>query len=251
MTLASTIITRAFRQENLTAVGASPTADEQAEALYHLNNLIQELFGFELGEVVYDWQIPPTRTSATRTENPRDPYAERENVTIYTNPPANVRLVTKISSAQTVYLPEFPDDGARMTFADAGASATLTLDANGRTIEGAATLAIPVSSIKEYEWFYRADLANWVRVTTLTAGDSLPLPVKYDMLFQTGLAIRLSPGFGKEPRAVTVAMFEEARSKFSAQYRQEVLTPATYNLANLQSFRFPEGPTGHGAFSGA
>lgn len=251
MVTAATTIQRAFRFENLIAVGASPTSDEQTEALYHLNDIIQELLGFELGELVYDWQIPPTRTSATRKENPRDPYAERENVTVYTNPPTNVRLVTKISSALTVYLPEFPDDGARMAFSDAGATATLTLDANGRTIEGAGTLAIPVSSIKEYQWFYRADLANWVRVSALTANDALPFPAKFNTMFYALLAIRLSPGYGKEPRPVTVATARELRSKFQSQYRQEVPTPATYNLGNLQSFRSPSGPTGHGAFSGA
>jgi hypothetical protein len=240
MTQISALITRAFRQENITAVGTSPTSAEQAEALEIINDLVRQLYGFELGELVYDWQVPPTKTAPHAVENPDDPYDTRENATIYRQPPSNVRLVTKLSAATTVYLPQFPNDGARIALTDAGsANNNLTLNANGRTIEGSAALALDLSAVTEREWFYRADLSDWTRVAELAADDESPFPQKYDMLLVTGVAIWLSPRFGKEPKNVTTNLFASLKSKFEAQYRQEIPTPATYDIADVQSLHFP------------
>lgn len=237
MTIASAIITAAYRQENIIAAGTTETSAEQTEALALLNDLMYEVIGTELGELVCDWVIPRAQTAPFKERNPYDPYAERTtNENLNMQPIANSRLLTKISAAKTVYFPEWPSDGARMTLADVGStSATLTLDGNGRQIEDAASVNITVPTTTEREWFYRADLSNWVRLTDLALGTEQPFPRKYDRMLVTGLAIQLAPHTGREPKQITVDTFEKLRAKFKAQYKQVMPTPATHHLGNVQS----------------
>lgn len=245
MTAASTIITRAFRQENLIATGASETTAEQTEALALLNALISQIIGFDLGELVYDFPIPWTNTAPYEQENPRDPYDDTKTGNANKQPPNNSRIVGKITSATTVYFPQWPNDGSRIAFTDVGStSSSLTLDGNGRQIESAATITIDPTSVTEREWFYRADLGSWERVTTLATGDNVPFPLKYDLMLETGLAILLCPRHSREPSATTQSIYNSLRAKFKAQYKQEIPTPSTHHLANVQSWRTDQGNIG-------
>jgi len=238
MTLASTIIQRAYRQENLIAAGTTPTTDEQTEGLELLNDMINQLIGFELGELVFDWLVPTSETAPRKEENPDDPYGERERPAIYQQPPNNVRLATKLTQAQTIYLPQYPNDGSRISFTDLGSSSfTLTLDANGRQIEGAATVAFDPSVTTDREWFYRADTGNWQLRTQLALSDDSPFPMLYDPMLYIGLSIWLAPRTGIEPSAVNQRLYSDMVTKFRSQYKQEIPTPATFNIENIQSLR--------------
>src|SRR3546814_16812570 len=52
MTLVSQIITDSFRKSNLIAIGTTPTAAQQTEALRYLNRMVKSVFGDEVGETL-------------------------------------------------------------------------------------------------------------------------------------------------------------------------------------------------------
>jgi hypothetical protein len=108
--------------------------------------------------------------------------------------------------------------------------AIITLNGNGRLINGAGTqqYATPVAGM---EWLYRSDLGNWVPVQMLTITDQCPFPAKFDDFFISVLMKRLAPRYNKivsnETQAVALAMLDKIR----AQYRQAALT--TYGSENF------------------
>jgi len=239
MTVASQFISDAMRENNIIGVGESPTSAETTEHLRRLNGLINYWIGTACGELVHDWYIPNIdNTAPFAEEDPRDPLGDNQPSQVYIQPPQNSRLVTKITAATTVYLPEYPSDGARIELADAGSTSTsLTLDANGRKIEDAATLAIDPTSVTTRKWFFRADQANWVRLADLASADTPPFPAEYDRMITTGLNIVLSPTYGKEPAAVTVATFNEMYARFKMRYKQYTPTETQLSMRATQSFR--------------
>ena len=114
-------------------------------------------------------------------------------------PTINRRLIAVNTEALTVYLTVRPQDGARMGIADPFgrlAAFPVTLDANGRTIEGAATKLLNVNGTFQ-EWFYRADLGQWVKLSTLVDTDPLPFPDEFESFFILMLALRLNPRYGR------------------------------------------------------
>lgn len=242
--LASTIITDAYRESNLIAVGDTPTANENTEALRRLNALINWLVSTACGELIYDWQIPPVATAPLigQVRNPRDPYGNDSLSTVYPYPPINRRLLTQITTATTVYMPQYPNDGSRIAIADTGSSADLTLDGNGRKIEDAASVTLTPASVGQREWFYRADLATWKRRADLTASDEQPFPDKYDDFLVIMLAVRLSPRYAAEVADATADMMRRTLSSFKAQYKQYTVTPTTYDIRNIQTH-----PRGYGS----
>jgi hypothetical protein len=238
MATAQTIIQRAMRQENLVNVGGAPTTDEQTEALALLNSLIQQIVGFELGELLADWQVPLSYTDPNQMQNPRDPYGANAVTPYFLSPPINTRILATITSATTIYLPQYPNDGSRISVVDTGSANTaLTLDGNGRMVDGAATLLLDLSADVPAEWIYRADLGDWRQYTDLTITDNSPFPDKYDMMLVCGLAIWLAPRYGVVPSDVTAAIAADLRAKFRAQYKQYTETPPTYSLSEVQSYR--------------
>ena len=140
MTAASTLVTYAYRESNLIAVGGSPTTAESTEGLAVLNAYLVSLFGNELGEQLYEWPVPqPQRTAGTAADYPLTPAALDLPTSVYLYPPANVRIMSAVTSATTVYFPEAPCDGARMGYVNLNATAALTLDGNGKLINTATT----------------------------------------------------------------------------------------------------------------
>lgn len=239
MTTALSIITDAYREGNLIAVGVTPSSAEQAEALGVLNRFIMGVFGEEMGENLADWPVPlPQRTAPVAANYPQLPYpmgldGDLLGVPLPTSlsndfaftPPKNSRLVFGGITSR-VYFPEEPDDGSRMSIVQgsgAGDSGTpgavLTLDGNGRTIETANTkvLTDPVSPA---QWLYRADTADWVAVSTLLIGDTLPFPFELDDLWICMLAIRLAPRYNKAVAKETSDTAMRMMKKLKAKYRQ-------------------------------
>lgn len=241
MTTAQEIIDQAFREGQLIPVGASPTSDERTEGLGRLNSFIKSLFGFELGELTAEWQVPPRSTAPVSARYPLEPVDEKLPSDVWPYPPPNVTLSTKISSATTVYLDQNPRDGARVRLADAGSSANLTIDANGRTIEAAATITVTPASDAPREWFYRKDKSDWVRLATLALNDAVPFPEMFDDLLITGLAIRLAPRNGQPVHNATLARYRDMQRKFKAHYKQARRMPSDYDLRMQTKQSYPSG----------
>jgi len=220
MALVSQIITDAFRENNLIMAGASETATQQTEALRLLNRLVASVMGNEVGENLA--QVPVG--TAGYNQVPEDAVAS-----IWQYPPINSMLACNLTSAQTIYLPSSPSDGAQIGVQDIRSNFNtynLTLDGNGREIESAATLVLSTASLVR-KWFYRADLGNWARLATLVAGDTFPFPEEYEDLFVIMLAVRLSPRYGPAMAPASQAAFKRSYTAFIARYVQSA--PLTIN----------------------
>lgn len=248
MTTLSVIINSAFREGNIVANGEVPTDAERTEALDILNNTIRAMYGHDLPIRFLEWVIPyPLATGAILADYPAQPIYRstiQANPEVYTYPPTGVRmLVSSLPSATTIYLPYDPYDGARMSYVDVGQDVTLTISANGRYIEGASTKVIePVVGGRNapLEWFYRADLADWINIAfPLGIDDESPLPAEFDDLLMTWLALRLTGRYRKEPDATTIARNQEMKTKLSQRYRYE---PTVIGQAReiTQGVQYPE-----------
>ena len=242
--LASQAVERAYREAAIKGIGTIPTADEYAEGLDRLNGFLFSLFGGEISEVLSDWQVPNVQRSTT---NPANPIALSypQNLSTFDQPggpggdvndpgqitiPANTRVVWRGSTATTVYLPEYPGDGARVALVDTGSTATLAIDANGRKIEGGPTKVIP-SPATASEWFYRADLGEWVPIAELALADPLPLPAGFDRLIICGTAIALTALDQIDPTSGTMTTYNRLLKLCKQRYTQRANT--TYGGQNL------------------
>lgn len=238
MKTAAQLVARAHREGNLIPVGTEPTNAQMAEGLEVLNDLILGILGFELGELLGDWAVPPPqRTAPVPARYPLGPAANDLPSGVWPYPPANVRLVSSIAAATTVYLPNAPNDGARIGYVDVGAIGTLTLNGNGRMIDGALTITVPPNSTFQ-SWLYRADRAEWISILDLEETDNSPLPPEFDRLLICATAIGLAPRFGLEPRTSTVTTYKTMLTKLKARYRQPtaVLNGSADSPSSMQSF---------------
>jgi hypothetical protein len=177
--LVSAVITAAFRKGQIIAKVSTPDTTEQAEALAMLNPIILSSVGFEAGEDLADLNIGGT-------------YDQSAYCSTYV--PMNARLVLNQTAARTLKLDPQPYEGQRLAIADASgnlATYNLILDGNGRKIESSATLTLSTNSDSR-QWLYRADTANWVKITALVAADSA-VPAGVRSIFHQ------PPCYGAEP----------------------------------------------------
>lgn len=248
MTLASEIITRAFREANYKNTIGTLTAEESSEGLALLQSIVDSLAGLVVGTKLTPWFYPdPQRTGNVAARYPATPgdYAIPSDQTY---PPANVRLVMRNQDPVTLYFQYAPDDGALMEYVDAGHEGDVTLEGNGALIgltgsnENIEITALyPAGRNTPRRWVYRGDYASWVEITTLAQTSTIPFPTALDDYFVTALAIRLSPRFGSEPRQITLMRYKEMQTFIRLQYLQskEVVVGGT-GLAE-QSYRFAGG----------
>lgn len=213
MTTISTIITDALRESNRIAAGATPPAALVTEGVTLFNRIMASVLGWEVGGTLKQWPVGITGYV--------DPPAEAvANVWAY--PTANSMLACNLSSAQTIYLPQQPADGTRIGVQDLQgnfATYNLTLNGNGRRIEGAATLTLSTNSLNR-QWFFRADTGNWVRVATLDDSDDFPFPLEFEDWFIFMLTLRFAPRLGPAMPDATIAAMKRAQSQFIARYLQ-------------------------------
>lgn len=217
MTLLSDIITDAYRQSNLLAIGQTPTTPQNDEGLRYLNRIVKSVFGNEVGDPLV--AFPLGRQNISRPsgyplwgDNPSGEWFV----------PKNARLMLNLDSAVTVYLPPNPDDGARFAINDVAgtlAAAPLTIVGNGRNIEGLSTIDISDANTNR-EWFFREDLGDWVRCSPLVIEDALPFPEEFDDFFITMLAIRLNPAYGVALDQQSQLSLQRARNQMRARYKQ-------------------------------
>lgn len=229
MTTARDIVVGAFREGNLVPVGSEPTEAEIGEGLSRFNNLLVSFFGVEIGESLSDWEFPNThrgRLYTPETYSPGDLHHHRADSVSPTCPNPNTRIL--VLGAGTVNLPEKPTDGARMAVAVL-APVEVTFDAGNRMIEGVPALTLPPEQGVQREWFYRADLGDWIRIQPLGEDDESPLPAIFDDFLIAGLAIRLAPRYSNQPGVATVATFSRMKAVAAARYRQRTAVLTSLN----------------------
>lgn len=235
MTLISSIITDAFREGNILPLSVAPNAAQQTEALRLLNALFSSVYGDEAGESLQDWPLGNFGRESPEYDIPATDFRiDRPNI--------NRRLIAVNEEARTVYLSLQPQDGSRMGMADPFgrlASVPVTLDANGRTIEGAASIVLDTNGTYT-EWFYRADLGDWVKLTSKLTTDEMPFPSDFDNFFITLLALRLNPRYGRTMDAQSAEIYKSERRKFVARYLQslplEILDDISWPFMSRQSY---------------
>lgn len=215
MTALSEIITDAYREGNIIPLGKTPNAAQTAEALKKLNQIFGLVYGDEAGEAFVDWPLGTFDQANPSFPIANDYYRER--------PPLNHRIIATNTEAMTVYLPPFPQDGSRMAFIDPYSrlsTVPVTIDGNGRVIEGQASILLNVNATN-VEWFYRADLGQWVKIVRpLAATDDMPFPTEFDTFFTLMLALRINPGFGRKMDEQSQAVFKAEKTKFVNRYLQ-------------------------------
>lgn len=232
MSTVSEIITDAFRASNQIAVGASPTTAEQTEALRYLNRIIVSTLGYEAGE-----NFSPIAIGSQNIERPTG-YPWYETVPDDTDwfVPENSRLYLNINEPLTLYLHPEPDDGSRFSIVDMGGNLStnnVTIDGNGRHIEGSDTLVLDGSSGNRFDWFYRGDLGNWVLYSELTLVDDLPFPEEFDDYFIMSLAMRINPQYGRTLDEQALQFWRRARSQIRARYSVDIPMPSERGLLRM------------------
>jgi hypothetical protein len=215
MTTALAIIRGALRESNLLALAtATLNAEQQAEGLAKLNSLIAGVFGNKVGTKLFEFPVGTEGVSSVSAN-----WSSSD----WQSPPPNVRLMVTDESTQTINLPVWPDNGARIGLVDLkGTMATfpITLHAGGKRIEGAEFLVVNMDNAN-LTWMYRSDLGEWVRLTLLEADDELPFPIEFDDYFETALAMRLNPRYGRSVKPETANTLQDSLAKLRATYRQK------------------------------
>ncbi len=217
MTLISTILLDGYREANMIALGRALNDLQTTEALRLLQGVIDAIYGTDAGEIFQDWTL-----GDYGRESPQYYYADARTDYQIDHPPINQRLIATNEAARTVYLTPRPQDGSRYGIVDPFsrlAAFPVTLDANGRTIEDALTLLLDSDGLNR-QWFYRADLGSWVRITDLAVDGEMPFPRDFDNMFIILLAMRLSPRYGRELSEASAEILRAGRRNFMARYLQ-------------------------------
>lgn len=230
MTTVYQIIVDAYRQSNLIAIGVSPTNLQETEALRYLNRIVKSVFGNEAGE-----QFQPVPIGRNNINKPSGyPW--------YNNTPdgnwfipKNARLMLNLDESLSLYLHPRPDDGSRFAISDASrnlATYPLTINGNGNYIEGATSITLNTNDA-DIEWFYRTDLANWVKSSPLTMFDTFPFPEEYDDFFILMLAFRLNPAYERTLDPQSQVVLERSKSQLRARFTQSIPTGSELGLVRL------------------
>lgn len=230
MTLVSEIISDAYRQGNILSINTSPTIAQQVEGLRYLSRIVKSVFGNEAGEN-YD-ALPLGRNDIDRPSGyPWYDNTPDGNWFV----PKNKRLMLNLTATTTVFLHPKPDDGSRLAVNDVSgnlATYNLIIDGNGRRIESATSLTLNTNSTIR-EWFYRQDLANWVRLIPLVSTDTFPFPEEFDDFFITMLAMRINPAYGNQMDPQSGQVYSRSKTQFQARYQQHVITGSELGLIRL------------------
>lgn len=234
MTTASEIITRAYRDPNIIAVGKTPTTAEVTEALPLLKTILKNAFGRTVGEFAEDWPVGTFYTAPDGAQYPFSPMDVKPTQTTWKYPPQNSRVIVRLTAASTIYFEPYPDDGAQMIIVDNGndwSTAPLTIDFNGRAGMDSATATSPVTTTtistaptSPIHWVYRADLGRWEWVPDIdvsgTGTETMPLPEEFDDWFSIRLAARLAPRYSKQLDPLLLAVVADLEQQIETRYRQ-------------------------------
>jgi hypothetical protein len=234
MSTIATIINDAYRETNLIARGASENAVGQEEALRLLNRYIESLFGNEIGDNVQEMLFGQNSNIDPTTYNNEFQYFV-ENWYL----PVGYRLKLNLDETKTIKLAPNPQDGDLFAIVDAShnlASYPLTIQGNGSHIQGATQFIANTNGYSAI-WFYRADKANWKRVTDLLLTDESPFPKAFDDLLIIGLAMRLDPRNGLNLSDISMSRYANVLKKFRARYSPAKEKSVDWALARIDGNR--------------
>ena len=226
MATLSQIITEAYRESNVIAIGQIPNANELSEGLLLLNRFIDSLFDNEAGDGLTEINIGLNNVTYDSSAY-YDLVNQNDRV-----PTKNCRLIFNNTGPQTVNLSATPEDGERTAFHDASSNFStypVEVKGNGRLIGSATSVTLNVDG-QVVEYFYRADLNRWQQLTDLTFTDELPFPRKFEDMFILGLAMRVNPRNGIAMGGESVAAYRRLRSQFRAKYSQTCQVPVEASL---------------------
>lgn len=228
MTTTTAIIRDAYREANLIAVGTQPSSEQQTEGLERLSSMVAGVYGFDVGEQLQDWMV------GTLGQDQRElgSWSELE----WRYPIPNSRLLLNHGAAQTIFLPYHPEDGSRIQVIDiTGTLSTrpITLDGNGRLIEGQRTLVLNTDSLNR-TWFFNEQLSNWVALDALQIDAQMPFPPEFDDYFIIRLAARLNPRYGRSLSDLSLMRLGEVAEQLQARYRQKRTMPAPSAVRHLR-----------------
>jgi hypothetical protein len=225
-----TILNDAYRELNIVSITeSSPTPNQLTEGLDLLNSIIRAVYGFEIGELLVDWQSPWQQQTSSFPSPPSDgPY-----IVPALNPPRNSRVVWG-GTTQTLYFPQHPENGTRMSVVQgsgvgSGGSGgnVLTIDGNGRSIGvyGANTATLTFNTITPAfgYWYYSAEFGIWVPILDLLANDNMPFTPKWDQFWTVALAIRVAPRYNKTVSQETVGVYKETLDKLKMEFSKSTL----------------------------
>lgn len=191
MTTVRQIIEDAYREGGLIGAGEAPDSVQLDEGLRKLQTLVNSFFGLEIGQPLYSVSYGSVSSPSAKDRDIAS-LIDRAYVLPY------MRVVVNTDTPKTLRLSPNPQDGERVGVIDVSGSFNtypVTLDGNGRNIENSSSVVLDEDGANR-EWFYRADLASWVRIQDFDLGDQSPLPFKFDELLTTLLALRLATRFG-------------------------------------------------------
>lgn len=239
------IVKNAYRESGIIQIGSSPSAEQESEGFDLLKNLIEALYGFELGSPFIPVSFGKEGlTNSFAKEKDKSPFI----VNSYVSP--NYRLMCNIGEAKTVFLNPSPVDGERFAVVDiAGNFSTnnVTINGNGRLIESSSSVVLNTDSAND-QWFYRADLGDWKKVSSLSLDDDSPFPFEFDDFLSIKLAMRLNPRYLSETSPETAIYYKELENKFTAKYRQIQETMPEFSLQTMhprygQNFYYTDADT--------
>jgi hypothetical protein len=229
------IIKDAYRESGIIQKGSNPDADQTQEGLDKLLMIIENVFGEEVGSHFQDLNYGDDGVDGTYSvDSNKEVFLDNS----YARP--SYRLLVNSQSAKTVYLDPVPYDGARFAVIDVGqnfTTAPLTVRADTRRIEDEKEVVLNVDGTIA-EWFYRADLGEWVRVSPLTIDSDCPFPSQFDDYFIIKLATRLYPRYLVQAAQETMLHYRELQRKFKSRYStsQEMNTETA--LLRLRGSRY-------------
>ncbi len=221
MTTIRQLVTDAYRESGIIQSGTVADTEQLDEGFRKLQSLISNLYGNEMGSPFEPVSYGKNGlTNAYALEEDRKPFLQDT----YVHP--NFRLYCNLTEDTTVFLAPNPVDGTRFAVADMSknfATNNLVVNANGRLIDGEPSITLDTDGLS-VQWFFRADIGTWQKVSPLTLDDQSPFPAEFDDMLTTKLAMRLNPRFLVQTAPEIAMEFKEANNKFKARYRavQEV-----------------------------
>lgn len=239
MTTVGRIVERAFRETNMLALGQNPAPAQAAEAVEILAEVVASVYGFDAGERLNPFPYGQNNINSP----PGFPFSQLPPGQWWL--PLNCRLMLNLQETFLFDLHPMPEDGSRFGILDESnnlATYNVTVRGNGRRIDGATQLVVNQDGFNG-EWFYRADLGEWKRVTPLTAADEFPFPPEFDTWFVTMLAMRLSPKYGRDITQATSAAMDRWHTLFKARYRQIIQKPSPLGLLVRSKQAYPQWQT--------
>lgn len=213
MTTVAYILEEAFREGGLVSELQNATPTQMDQALARLGTLVDAAYGSEIGEPLNDWYVGYSN---------RDVYEPQHSRDWWSRPVANSRLLLNHDSAETIYFPAEPENGARMQVVDVNnalAAHNVTLLGNGRLIGNAASVVLNTNGTST-TWLYDADTAAWLAVSPITIDGDMPFPAEFDEYFISSMAARLNPRYGRSMTEAMLSSLQRTQERMRARYAQ-------------------------------